>query len=194
MDTETVKMANPTITTHIELEKQAEKDPSIQKHVRCDACLIYLRDSDALAKHTKMTHEKEPLNVNCNLCGYCFEGELNDHIKGEHMPPNASDWEKEKGEQLAPVVDPVTAPATLDTEEPPVVAPKEPQVNVDNTGVQENVGEQQGSWQEVRGSGRFKCPICGKTRNTKNKMEKHMSDHEEDIDDASFTCRECPYQ
>ena len=109
--------------------------------MRCDACLIYLRDSDALAKHTKMTHGKEPLNINCNLCGNTFEGELNDHVEGEHMTPNASDREKKKGKQLAPVVDPVTAPATLDTEEPPVVALKEPQVNEDKTGVQENVGE-----------------------------------------------------
>ena len=35
------------------------------------------------------------------------------------------------------------------------------------------------SWQEVGGSGRPKCTICGKTRNTVSAMVKHMKDHEQ---------------
>ena len=60
--------------------------------------------------------------------------------------------------------------------------------------VQEEIGEELESWQVVGGSARFKCNICGKTRNTKSKMEKHMNDHEEDNDDVSATCTKCSYQ
>ena len=55
-------------------------------------------------------------------------------------------------------------------------------------------GGQEETWQVAAGSGRFNCDICGKTHNTRNKMEKHMKDHEEDIDDASHTCSKCSYQ
>ena len=58
----------------------------------------------------------------------------------------------------------------------------------------EVTGGKDETWQEVGGPGRFKCPICGKTRNTRSKLEKHMSDHEEDIDDGSATCRICSHQ
>ena len=44
-----------------------------------------------------------------------------------------------------------------------------------------------------RGS-RFQCPYCRYTRNTKSQLEKHMKEHEDEVDDSSFTCDECPYQ
>ena len=44
-----------------------------------------------------------------------------------------------------------------------------------------------------RGS-RFQCPYCRYTRNTKSQLEKHMKEHEEEVDDSSFTCDECPYK
>ena len=51
------------------------------------------------------------------------------------------------------------------------------------------------SWRQVdRIGSRYRCPTCGFTRNTKNQMDKHMKEHQEDIDDCSFTCRHCPYQ
>ena len=55
-------------------------------------------------------------------------------------------------------------------------------------------GGQKETWQVAGGSGRFTCDICGKTRNTRSKMEKHMSDHEEDLEDGSHTCNKCSYQ
>ena len=36
--------------------------------------------------------------------------------------------------------------------------------------------------------------MCGLTRNTKHQMEKHMKEHNEEIDDGDFTCDECSYQ
>ena len=64
-------------------------------------------------------------------------------------------------------------------------------------GQQENsqvAGGPQEAWQVAGGPGRFKCNICGKTRNTRSKMERHMSDHEEDLEDGSSTCSKCSYQ
>ena len=58
----------------------------------------------------------------------------------------------------------------------------------------EVAGGKDESWQVAGGSGRFKCEICGKTRNTRSKMEKHMIDHEEDIEDGSSTCSKCSFQ
>ena len=53
---------------------------------------------------------------------------------------------------------------------------------------------QEETWQVAGGSGRFKCDICGKIRNTKSKMDKHMSDHKEDMEDGPYTCSKYPYQ
>ena len=40
----------------------------------------------------------------------------------------------------------------------------------------------------------FECPICGITRKTKSKIEKHMSCHDSDEEDSSFLCGDCSYQ
>ena len=67
-----------------------------------------------------------------------------------------------------------------------------------DTGGQEETRQVNGgkdeTWRVAEGSGRFKCVICGKTRNTRSKMEKHMTDHEEDIEDVSSTCSKCSFQ
>ena len=68
-------------------------------------------------------------------------------------------------------------------------------------GEEEEEKEQGHTWHQVERKGsRFRCTICGLTRNTnfgrcfEIKIYKHMQIHDEVTDDGTYTCRHCPYQ
>ena len=119
------------------------------------------------------------------------------------MTSSASD--REQKEQIAQVAEQVTVRDTPDKEEPPmtaqVAAPNEPQE--EEVTVEDNDEEaleaaseettEAGAMRAQQGT-RWECKVCGFTRNTKNQMEKHMKTHILDEEDASHTCRECPFQ
>ena len=57
---------------------------------------------------------------------------------------------------------------------------------------EEATGESEEAWHRV--GSRYKCPTCGITRNTKNGIERHMREHEEDIHECIHsitTCEKC---
>ena len=45
-----------------------------------------------------------------------------------------------------------------------------------------------------QGGSVFECPICGYTGNSKSKIEKHMECHDNNEEDSTFLCNECPFQ
>ena len=61
---------------------------------------------------------------------------------------------------------------------------------------EEQEGESLESWHKVEMIGsRYKCPVCGYSRNTKHQIVKHIKEqHEQEIDDGTFLCSECSYQ
>ena len=70
--------------------------------------------------------------------------------------------------------------------------------NINPQEEQEGTGESEEAWHRVQRTGsRYKCPTCGVTRNTKNQIERHMREHEEDIDECIHvinTCDKCSSQ
>ena len=123
----------------------------------------------------------------CEKCGHVFQSE---HLKEDHT----TKCHKEALVEKPPVRNTISCgckyPCILVNiqVEAQGVTPKrlhtqqDTQVNKDKDILQEKevLGEQPETWQLVGGAGRPKYSICGKTRNTKNAMEKHMKDHEED--------------
>ena len=75
---------------------------------------------------------------------------------------------------------------------------EESQVSVDILQVKEGDGDQPETWKQAGRPQKPKCLICGRTCTTSNAMEKHMKDHEQDLDDASddssFNRRKCHFQ
>ena len=48
--------------------------------------------------------------------------------------------------------------------------------------------------QIYEGGAVFECPICAFTGKTKSKIEKHMTCHDNDEEDSTFLCEDCPFQ
>ena len=50
---------------------------------------------------------------------------------------------------------------------------------------QEETGESEEAWHQVQRIGsRYKCLTCGVTRNKKNQIDRHITEHDDEIDEC----------
>ena len=57
---------------------------------------------------------------------------------------------------------------------------------------EEATGESGETWHQVQRIGyRYKCPVCRITRNTKTQIDRHIREHEEDIDECIHSINKC---
>ena len=114
----------------------------------------------------------------CPICGVTRNTQNNMEIHMEYHDNDEqdTDWSNEEDTQVEEVQ----------------VAGGEPEEE------QEVTGESEEAWNRVQRTGsRYKCQTCGITRNTKNKIDRHMREHEEDIDEcihSMYKCDKCSDQ
>ena len=139
--------------------------------MQCNACMIYFRDNDALEKHMDETHKEQSLYVKCNLCGQDLDGELNEHIKREHM--ESSVFEEEQKEQQH---------CSLNTR--------------GSTECSFQCNSKEAFERHVNKKHSLTCTVCPQQFTHINELAEHMGkDHKENIDtthnNTSVTCNQC---
>ena len=122
-------------------------------------------------KMTQKQHNNCPGLV-CPICGVTRNTQHNMEIHMEYHDNDEqdTDWSNEEDTQV----------------EEGQVARRDPEEE------QEVTGESEETWHQVQRIGsRYKCLTCGVTRNTKNKIDRHMREHEEDIDECIHSINKC---